>query len=282
MTDFVGGANDENRIRKLQKEREELQKQVEERKRKIAFETEASVKNINDKFSSHSDRIEEQFKKNTIGLVSSEQFRQTREALERLEKEKIEAEKKKENQKQKEKLNRNKLSFNFDDGDDDEEEEQKISNDEESDKDQKKDENSSENKNEFEKINESSSENNSINESEITQHSSKKLKICKNPFVNTSFLPDKERDEKVKEQIEQLKREWFEEQERIKNEKIDVTYSYWDGSGHRKMITAKKGTTIEQFLYLVQQDFKELRGTSVENLLFVKEDVIIPQVQIFI
>jgi len=41
-------------------------------------------------------------------------------------------------------------------------------------------------------------------------------------------------------------------------------------------MAGKKGTTIEQFLELVRQEFKELRGVSAENLLFVKEDLIIP------
>lgn len=30
--------------------------------------------------------------------------------------------------------------------------------------------------------------------------------------------------------------EWFEQQEAIKNEPLEVTYSYWDGSGHRRKI----------------------------------------------
>jgi hypothetical protein len=34
------------------------------------------------------------------------------------------------------------------------------------------------------------------------------------------------------------------EQERIKGEKLEVTYSYWDGSGHRRTITVTKGQTI--------------------------------------
>ena len=29
---------------------------------------------------------------------------------------------------------------------------------------------------------------------------------------------------------------------------VEITYSYWDGSGHRKTIFSKKGNTIYQFL----------------------------------
>lgn len=60
-------------------------------------------------------------------------------------------------------------------------------------------------------------------------------------------------------------------------------YSYWDGSGHRRAIVVKKGATIGKFLEQAKQqlvsEFKELRSTSPEDLLYVKEDLIIPQVK---
>jgi protein FAM50 len=59
-----------------------------------------------------------------------------------------------------------------------------------------------------------------------------------------------------------------------------IDYSYYDGSGHRKKITLKKGTTISKFLDSVKNDlskeFHELRMTSSDNLIYVKEDLIIP------
>ncbi len=65
---------------------------------------------------------------------------------------------------------------------------------------------------------------------------------------------------------------------------LEVTYSYWDGSGHRKIIQVKKGTTISRFLELVKQqllpDFHEFRGLSAESFLYVKEDCIIPHVSV--
>jgi len=105
----------------------------------------------------------------------------------------------------------------------------------------------------------------------------KKKKMGKNPDVDTTFLPDREREERERQEREHLRQQWREEQEKIKSELIDITYSYWDGAGHRRTLTLKKGTSIEQFLEQVRQEFKELRGVSVENLLFVKEDLIIPQ-----
>lgn len=85
----------------------------------------------------------------------------------------------------------------------------------------------------------------------------KKRRIGKDPTVETAFLPDREREEEEKKQIEQLKKEWEEEQERIKREiffhphfvpcfnsrftvdLLEVTYSYWDGTGHRRSIQVK-------------------------------------------
>jgi len=101
-------------------------------------------------------------------------------------------------------------------------------------------------------------------------------KFGKDPKVNTAFLPDKEREEMEAKERQRLAEEWSAEQEKIKSEPIDVTYSYWDGSGHRRVLTVTKGTAIEEFLELVRQEFKELRGISAEQMLFIKEDLIIP------
>lgn len=98
----------------------------------------------------------------------------------------------------------------------------------------------------------------------------------KNPDVNTSFLPDKERDEREKKEKEKLKEKWLAEQQILKDEKILVTYSYWDGSGHRKQVECKKGDTIAQFLDKCRTQIHEIRNVNVDNLLYVKEDLIIP------
>jgi protein FAM50 len=61
---------------------------------------------------------------------------------------------------------------------------------------------------------------------------------------------------------------------------IEITFSYWDGSGNRRSIECKKGHTIGQFLELarkqLQTEFRELRGVASDNLLYIKEDLIIP------
>jgi len=66
-------------------------------------------------------------------------------------------------------------------------------------------------------------------------------KSRKDPTVDTSFLPDKFREEEAKRERERLKSEWIAEQERMKKEKLEIIYSYWDGSGHRRRILVTKG-----------------------------------------
>ena len=102
---------------------------------------------------------------------------------------------------------------------------------------------------------------------------------------------------------------------------LEITYSYWDGRGHRKSIKVPKGTSIGKFLeavrndlvkvrrerrtclylylwpcrraprrsansrlhlydtvYLLVQDFVELKSVAADALMYIKEDLIIPQV----
>jgi protein FAM50 len=51
------------------------------------------------------------------------------------------------------------------------------------------------------------------------------------------------------------------------------------------IIQVRKGDAIGEFLRAVQQqlapEFREIRTTSVENLLYVKEDLIIPHVRYY-
>lgn len=127
-----------------------------------------------------------------------------------------------------------------------------------------------------------------------------KKKLSKNPTVDTSFLPDRERDTEMEKRKQELTDEWLKQQEIIKNEvsrslhaatsllttpilqMMEVVYSYWDGSGHRKAMQIKKGTTVGRFLELVKQqlsaEFPEVRGFGVDNMIYVKEDLIIPHV----
>ena len=117
---------------------------------------------------------------------------------------------------------------------------------------------------------------NGRNESSLDQK-----EVKKNPNVDTSFLPDRQREEQMRAERQRLKNEWITKQTAIKEELLQITYSYWDGSGHRRNVTCKKGDTIAGFLELVRKDlvkeFKEMKSVNSDALLYVKEDLIIPQ-----
>jgi protein FAM50 len=106
-------------------------------------------------------------------------------------------------------------------------------------------------------------------------------KSKKDPTVDTSFLPDKERESEVQQARAKLEREWKQKQQQMQKEELEITYSYWDGSGHRRSVVCKKGDTIGDFLEKVRsnlsKEFRELGSVGADALLYVKEDLIIPQ-----
>ncbi|KAI8056690.1 XAP5, circadian clock regulator-domain-containing protein [Syncephalis plumigaleata] len=120
------------------------------------------------------------------------------------------------------------------------------------------------------------SEASSANDMDKKSKKNKKARFGMNPLVNTSFLPDRDREAEERRQREELRKKWLAQQEAMKQESIKITYSYWDGSGHRKEVTCKKGDSISTFLIRCREQIYDLRGVSVDNLLYVKEDLIIP------
>lgn len=100
--------------------------------------------------------------------------------------------------------------------------------------------------------------------------------------VDTSFLPDRDREEEERILREKLRQEWVEKQQKLKNEEVDLVFSYWDGSGHRRSVRIKKRMTIQMFLAKAleilrkENMFNELKSASVDQLIFVKDDVILP------
>lgn len=106
-------------------------------------------------------------------------------------------------------------------------------------------------------------------------------KIKKNPDVDTSFLYDRNRNEHENKIREEIKKQWLDEQKRIKNETINVVFSYYDGSGHRFNVTMKKGNTISEFLQvcldnILRKEFPELKKVTNDQLMYIKEDLILP------
>lgn len=247
---YVGTAQDAVRIRRLEKQREAERQKIQELKTKSA--SDKGQPGLLQFGSSTSEILETAFKKETVGLVTREQYVEKRvnirNKIEEEEKEKLQKLQQEEEEFQLQKRKKRKikggsrLSFADDIEDGSEEED---------------------------------GENKSTETTRLWSG-----RFGKDPTVETSFLPDSEREAEEQAERERLRKQWFLEQEKIRNEPLQITYSYWDGTGHRRTIQVRKGDKIGDFLRSVQQqlapEFREVRTTSVENLLYVKEDLIIP------
>merc|ERR1712129_206028 len=89
-------------------------------------------------------------------------------------------------------------------------------------------------------------------------------------------------DEKLRKELEI---EWRSKQQNIKREKLLLCFAYFDGSGHRRSIQIVKGMQIGNFLEFARKElfsqFCELRGIKGDNLLYIKDDFIIPHTMLF-
>jgi len=266
MASYGGQASDGMRAARHAKARQIEIEDAELRKRKLADSL--KVSNIENKFSAHYDAVEQEIKASTVGLVTIDQMKQTQERA-MMEREKLLAKKEKEAKKEeKEKLKAKEkakakeakklkaLSFDPDEEEDFDDEDDDKSND---------------------KMNKSKEDD--------TSPEIKKRRFGMNPDVDTAFLPDRDRDEEENIMREKLRQQWEEKQKSTKEEEVEITYSYWDGSGHRKTINMKKGNSIYQFLCKVldsiRSEFPELKIVSGDQLMYVKEDLIIPQTNTF-
>lgn len=232
MAHYKGAASEAGRAMQLMKKREIAQQEIELRKKKI--EDDLKMYNIENKFATHYNAVEQQLKTSTIGLVTLDEMKAKQENIVK-ERERKLAQKEREKEQEKERAlaakqaekNKQKkqiqsLSFNLDE---DEEE-----NDEDS-------------------------------ETEIMPEPAIKVKdefeppavkkIKKNPDVDTSFLPDREREEEENKLREELRQEWAMKQTALKEEEIEITFSYWDGSGHRRSVMMKKGKSFFFTSYII-------------------------------
>lgn len=243
MSHYKGAASEMGRAERGMKARQKLKEDMDQRKRDLETANAKTTTKIGQKFAADSSQsIEVQLRNKTYGLVTLKEMLQTHKDLEAARDERI----------------AKKMASGYED-----EEEKK--------KKKKKKKKKQERTIMSFDVEE---------EDDITEAPMKKLKTFKNPEVDTSFLPDRERERKEREERDRLQAEWKQNQEKIKNEVLEITYSYWDGSGHRRSIMKKKGDTVQQFLQGclldLRKEFHELRGVTVEGLIYVKEDLIIP------
>eukprot|EP00096_Caligus_rogercresseyi_P013556 TRINITY_DN6196_c0_g1_i1.p1 TRINITY_DN6196_c0_g1~~TRINITY_DN6196_c0_g1_i1.p1 ORF type:complete len:362 (+),score=131.60 TRINITY_DN6196_c0_g1_i1:42-1127(+) len=278
MAQYKGPASESQRAIHLQKKRERHQEDMEIKRKKLSDEL--RVGKMESKFSSRAvDVVDNELKTSTVGLLTMEEMKIRQENAVK-EREKMLARKDLERQEEIQKnakhqleLKRQRenqikaLSFNMEDDDEEEEDSE--------------DEKPSTSKEEDSKDDPKSKED-LIAES--NEKASKK-RLGKDPGVDTSFLPDVDRDEAENKLREELRQKWVEKQEALKDESINIVYSYWDGWGHRRSLTMKKGKTIYQFLQkaleTLRPDFPDLKVVTADQLMYVKEDLIIPQTNSF-
>ncbi|EHB08427.1 Protein FAM50B [Heterocephalus glaber] len=258
MAQYKGSMREAGRAMHLIKKREKQKAQMEVLKQRIAEETIMKSK-VDKKFSAHYDAVEAELKSSTVGLVTLNDMKAKQEALLReremqlaqrkqLEEHELQLEMRREKEHRQEcKRKIASLSFSLEelDGDGDD----------------------------------------GGDQDPVAQTSRNKKSLGKNPDVDTSFLPDLEREEEEKRLREELRKEWEAKREQVKSEEMELTFSYWDGSGHRRTVRMSKGSTVQQFLKKalqgLRQDFYELRAAGVEQLMYIKEDLILPHYHTF-
>lgn len=222
MAHYKGAASEAGRAMQLMKKREIAQQEIELQKKKI--EDDLKIHNIENKFATHYNAVEQQLKTSTIGLVTLNEMKAKQENIVK-ERERKLAQKEREKEQEKERAlaakqaekNKQKrqiqaLSFNLEEDED----EAEVSSDND--------------------CMEASTKVESMQRDEPVIK-----KIRKNPDVDTSFLPDREREEEENKLREELRQEWARKQNALKEEEIEITFSYWDGSGHRRNVIMKKG-----------------------------------------
>eukprot|EP01016_Furgasonia_blochmanni_P006417 TRINITY_DN1257_c0_g2_i21.p1 TRINITY_DN1257_c0_g2~~TRINITY_DN1257_c0_g2_i21.p1 ORF type:complete len:348 (+),score=50.10 TRINITY_DN1257_c0_g2_i21:208-1251(+) len=217
---------------------------------------------IKDKFGgSSTDVLEEEFKNNTVGLVTNEEFKKKREKIESflLKKKLDEIDGDKPKPKEEKKKVRRTVSsqLSFLDGEEEEAEEEAE-----------------------ESLRKEKEEKEREDTEEFGDKIVKKRAFGKNPTVDTSFLPDKDREERERELRKQLAEEYVQQQEIIKNQILELKCTYWDGSNSVKAIRIKKDTKIGNLLEMCRKelarDFPELRSTTGDGMLLVINDAIVP------
>ncbi|KAK9390232.1 XAP5, circadian clock regulator-domain-containing protein [Lipomyces mesembrius] len=96
------------------------------------------------------------------------------------------------------------------------------------------------------------------------------------PTADTSFLMTKETGEWERQKREELRKEFLRRQEEIKEEKAHLQFCYFDGTYVPGKITIKKGDQIWVMLDRTRKGKKEFHRGTVDDIIFVKDNIIIP------
>ncbi|KAF6344521.1 family with sequence similarity 50 member B [Rhinolophus ferrumequinum] len=260
MAQYKGTMREAGRAMHLIKKREKQKEQMAVLKQRIAEETIVKSK-VDKKFSAHYDAVEAELKSSTVGLVTLNDMKAKQEALvrererqlaqrEQLEARRLQLQALRERARRREQKRQiSSLSFAPDEGA------------------------------------EGAEGGAAAERTQAAAAPTRRKNLGKNPDVDTSFLPDRDREEEENRLREELRQEWEAKREQVKREEMEVTFSYWDGSGHRRTVRIHKGGTVQQFLKKALQglrrDFRELRAAGVEQLMYIKEDLILPHYHTF-
>ncbi|PRD24611.1 UNVERIFIED_CONTAM: Protein FAM50-like protein [Trichonephila clavipes] len=255
MALYKGAASEAGRALQLKKKREKALEELEHRKRKI--EEELKLSDIENKFAAHYDAVEQQLKSSTIGLVTLDEMKAKQEDVVK-ERERQLAQKQHEKELQRQKEMREKqeakerqkrqiasLSFRMDEDDEEEDEE------------------------------DGEKDNSESYLSNTDESLPPQKKICKNPDVDTSFLPDREREEEERKLREELRQRIFTNKKNYAFH-IIITITFVSVSFefvlHMDFCSSLKSKCLE----VLRKEFHELRAVTGDQLMYVKEDLIIP------
>ncbi|KAK4829636.1 hypothetical protein QYF61_005847 [Mycteria americana] len=208
MAQYKGVASKVGQVLQLMKKWKQQQEHMEQLRQRIAEEN-IMKSNIDKKFSAHYDAIEAELKSSTVGLVTLNDMKAKQEALvKEREKQLVKREQSRELQlklerqwEQEAKRKICSLSFSL----------------------------------------EEAEEEGGLRKMTPTARPPRSPPRSGNWGRTLLFLPDRNREEEENRPREQLCQEWEAKQEKIKNDEIEITFSYWDGSGHWHMVKMKKG-----------------------------------------
>ncbi|KAK9449332.1 XAP5, circadian clock regulator-domain-containing protein [Limtongia smithiae] len=111
-------------------------------------------------------------------------------------------------------------------------------------------------------------------EEDIPPTSAKRRKV--DATVDTSFIKTKQSATWEAEQRETLRREYLQQQEQIRQEKVDLQFCYYDGTCTSSSVQIKKGDQVWVMLDRTRKNRKELHRGTVDDMMLVRDNIIIP------
>lgn len=220
----------------LAKEREIMKELFREKREKIRKDNRILIST--EKFVKESDDLNKKLAKDTVGLVHLNQFQKIREDIESEEREGMKNREKEEKERKRKLMQQaaSKLSFDFDEFLDAEEETESA---------------------------------------EV----GKKTRLGADPTVKSYFEASDyaaATSAALESSKERQEREKAAQDEKKKSTSVRLTLSFYDGADHRFCVDFKRGDVLREVLKKCQVEYGPLRGVLLENLMFVKENLILP------